>query len=140
MKDLAVFFDIGNTLVSQLEWQDGAQVCLNQLRSQGARLGIISNTKGLSRQDLAAHLPVDFDFGRFDAPLVLLSSEQGIDKPNPAIFRRAIELAGLEPQNCIFVGEDLAEILAAEVVGMRAYQVTRFPRDFEMLCDFLKGG
>ncbi len=139
MKDLAVFFDIGDTLVSQLDWQDGAQVCLNQLRAEGARLGTISNTDGLSRQDLAAHLPVDFDFSRFDDHLVLLSSELGIEKPDPAIFRKAINLAGLDARNCIFVGEDLSEILAAQAVGMRTCRVTQFPRDFEILCEFLKG-
>ena len=139
MKDLAIFFDIGDTLVSQLDWQDGAQVCLNQLRAEGARLGIISNTDGLSRQDLAAHLPVDFDFARFDDDLVLLSSESGIEKPDPAIFRKAMDLTGLDPRNCIFVGEDLSETLAAQAVGMQVCRVTHFPHDFEVLCKFLKG-
>lgn len=137
MVSLAVFFDIGDTLVNERGWQDGACDCLNALSDGGLRLGIISNTGSLSRDELADRLPADFDFALFDDPLILLSSEVGLEKPDPEIFLKAVELSDLSPKSCVFIGENLSETWAAQSVDMNAFRVCHFPGDFRMITELL---
>lgn len=137
MVALAVFFDLGDTLVSEGEWRPGAQTCVAKLRDNGVRLGVLSNTGSLSRDELKQYLPGGFDFGQFDSSLVLLSSEVGVEKPKPAIFLRAIEAARLSPWDCVYVSENLAETWAAQWTGMQACRVQLFPDDFDTLADLL---
>ncbi len=134
---ITVFFDIGNTLVGGSSWMPGAQACLDALRAQGVHLGLISNTGSLTRPELTASLPGDFSFADFEPSIVLLSSEVGIEKPNPEIFRRAVSLSASPPGDCVFVGENLVETWAAQTVGMRALRVVHFPQDLERLTQIL---
>jgi HAD superfamily hydrolase (TIGR01509 family) len=135
---IAVFFDIGETLVDrQANWNPGAQSCLSFLRNAGEPLGLISNTGNLSREQLQQHLPAEFDFGLFEPDLVILSSELGKEKPDPAIFIHAIAQSGQSPANCIFVGEKLTEVWAAQSVGMRTVRACRFPEDFTTLVELV---
>ena len=64
----------------------------------------------LARLGLARH---------FDA--ILISGELRIDKPDPRIFRRALDAVGCAPEEALFVGDSLdADIAGAEAVGCRA--------------------
>jgi FMN phosphatase YigB (HAD superfamily) len=122
----AIFFDLGDTLVSSgtRTWRPGAKALLASLGSQGFRLGIISNTTGLtSRTDILALLPADFDIAAFDSTLVLFSSEVGVTKPDKAIFDKAVAAAGVAASECLYCSENLVETLAAQRSGMRAVRV-----------------
>jgi FMN phosphatase YigB (HAD superfamily) len=57
----------------------------------------------------------------FEPKLRLYSHDIGLTKNSPAIFLRAVELAGqsAEPQRCLFVGEDAAERSFATQAGLR---------------------
>src|SRR5262245_19039504 len=99
----AAFFDLGDTLITgDREWVPGAQETLEQLCSKNVLLGIISNTGDLSRAAIENLLPADFDLSLFNQGLLIFSSEVHVTKPNPAIFRLAIQRAGLSPQECLF--------------------------------------
>ena len=50
----AVFFDIGDTLVSGKKWLPGAKELVKQLKAQGTRVGLVSNTGNLLREELLA--------------------------------------------------------------------------------------
>ena len=55
---------------------------------------------------------------RFD--VVVTSSEHGIRKPSPAIFRHALELSGGRPEQSLFVGDSYdADYCGARGAGMR---------------------
>lgn len=83
---------------------------LSRLRDAGLRLGIVSNSDGRVEQALAeAGLREYFD-------VVIDSSLTGIEKPDPAIFRAALNALGVEPDEALYVG-DLYEV---DVVGARA--------------------
>src|SRR5262249_35722209 len=99
-----IFFDIGMTLVAKdtTKWTPGAKALLAELSAANLRLGIISNTGNLTRAQLTALLPPDFDFNTFEPDLVLLSSEVGIEKPDLAIFRKAIERAQVPAAQCLY--------------------------------------
>ncbi|HEX4612910.1 MAG TPA: HAD hydrolase-like protein [Urbifossiella sp.] len=120
-----VFFDLGDTLVVSADrsWVPGAKAVLAELGSRGLRLGVISNTGDLSRDQLTPLLPADFDWAVFDSRLVILSAEVGAEKPAPGIFRRAVAAAGGAAAECLFCTETRRDTLAAQGVGMRAARV-----------------
>jgi putative hydrolase of the HAD superfamily len=57
---------------------------------------------------------------------VFVSSELGVDKPNPEIFRRALRLAGREPGEVIHVGDDPErDWKAARNAGLTTFELRR---------------
>lgn len=137
----AVFFDIGNTLVvsGTREWVPGARQLLRDLGAAGVRLGVISNTDRLSRDELAPLLPADFDWDAFEARLVILSFEVGHEKPEREIFDIALGRAGGDPSASLFCTESLVDTLAAQTVGMRTARVIPPPAsDLSSVLDALR--
>jgi len=134
-----VFFDIGETLVSKdKRWIDGSQKLIHALLSDNYPLGLISNTRGLSRSELKAYLPSDFDFNLFDSNLILLSGETGIEKPDIRVFLEAIARTKSAPYKSIYVGENHFEVIAAQEAGMRSIRiVSEIKNDIAMLSNLL---
>jgi putative hydrolase of the HAD superfamily len=100
---------------------------LESLRARGLKLGLVSNAfdpgwllhRDLEQMGLAQRL----DFSVF-------SSEVGTRKPHPAIFERALEELGVEPENALFVGDRLYEdIRGAGELGMTTVQALWFRAD-----------
>ena len=129
----AIFFDIGDTLISKKQWLPGARETVLAMRKKEVRVGLISNTGNLSREDLGKLLPADFDFGLFEEGLTMLSSEVGIEKPNLGIFSLAVQHTGLSPWETMFVGESLRETIAAQKAGMQAARIVKPESDFREL-------
>ncbi len=122
-----ISFDLGNTLVTNSKtWFEGAKEVLAALKSKGFRLGIISNTADLARPAILDLLPPDFSLSDFDPQLVLFSSELGIAKPDPAVFREAVRRADVPPGDCLYCSENPVETQAAEQSEMLAIRV-HFP-------------
>jgi putative hydrolase of the HAD superfamily len=54
----------------------------------------------------------------------VFSSEVGLRKPDPAIYRRAVDGLGVEPEACLYVGDGAyGELRGATEVGMTAYLI-----------------
>ena len=129
------FFDIGETLVRRLDTGqfvlvDGAFEAVKAFADRHMLTGIISNTEGITRDQLIDLLPNSFDFGVFEPSLVILSSEVGVKKPDRAIFELALHrgrtlIPELTAEECIFCGENLAEIMAAQRSGFFGARVLR---------------
>lgn len=47
-----------------------------------------------------------------------------VAKPDPEIFRRALEILGALPQDVIFIDDMIENVVAARTIGMRAFQFT----------------
>jgi putative hydrolase of the HAD superfamily len=89
---------------------EGALAAVGELRRRGYRLGVVSNAEGTVARNLD-----DAGFaGLFDT--VVDSHLVGVMKPDPAIFRIALERMSLEAGKVVFVG-DMPEI---DVKGARA--------------------
>jgi HAD superfamily hydrolase (TIGR01509 family) len=100
---------------------------LDHLRKDGKCLGLVSNLTllpDLVRQDLDR-----MSLGsRLDA--TVFSSEVGVRKPDPRIFRVALERLGSDPAETVFVGDRLYDdISGAEAVGMRAILTRQFRQE-----------
>lgn len=53
---------------------------------------------------------------------VMLSCEEGLLKPDPALFRRLFDRFGLRPGECFFIDDSPLNIEAAQWCGMGAFQ------------------
>ncbi|EQD70309.1 hydrolase, haloacid dehalogenase-like family, partial [mine drainage metagenome] len=74
--------------------------CLDVLSRQRRRLGIISNSESADRvREILRNAGLE---GRFDP--IVSSGTEGIRKPDPAIFRRALGLAGVPAHSAFYVG------------------------------------
>jgi hypothetical protein len=94
---------------------------LKGLREDNQRLGIISNTGTEKSAAINEVLKSSDLLELFDGELLIYSSEVGLTKNSPEIFRLAAEKAGLadQPDNCMFVGENPAERSFAAQAGFR---------------------
>jgi putative hydrolase of the HAD superfamily len=83
------------------------------IRSAGYATGIITNNVVEFRDHWRAMLPVEelFDF-------VVDSSEVGVRKPNPAIFEKALQIAGLAPEQVLFLDDFEGNIVAARALNI----------------------
>ena len=95
---------------------------LEQVRSRGLRIGIVSNTfdpPDLLHADLAS----DGVAERVDA--IVFSSEVGLRKPAPRIYQAVLERLGVEPADALFVGDRVREdVQGPAALGMRTCLVT----------------
>ena len=114
----------GMYAVNQTYWklEDDAHPTLQALRTQGYKLGLISNTG----DDTNVQTLVDRDELRPYFDVIITSAAQGIRKPNPRIFRIALEHWGISPSQAAMVGDSLgADILGARNAGLYSIWVTR---------------
>ena len=118
---------------------DDAELVLQALRSQGYKLGIITNGSGQSQR---AKLRSTGLLSQVDA--VLVSGEEGIKKPHPLIFERGAARLKVALEDCLFVGDNpRADIMGAKQVGMKAIWVERrgrtWPEHIELRPDWQVG-
>src|SRR5205823_13109244 len=105
-EELALFLEAEHTA-----WGPARQLAatthalLEALRERGLKLGLVSNAfdpPDLLHRDLA-QLGVE---ARLDT--AVFSSEIGRRKPDPLIFRHALDVLAVEPERALFVGDTLA--------------------------------
>lgn len=90
---------------------------LSALKKKGVLIGLISNC--FSEEAMIIKKSVLYPY--FDA--VCLSFDEGLQKPNPAIFKRCLEMLNVQAEDCLYVGDGGSnELEAAEMVGMKAVQ------------------
>lgn len=92
----------------------GMAETLQELRSRGLRLGIITNgeTAFQSRHIEALGLDRMVD-------TVLISQTEGLRKPDPALFERAAARLCVPASECLFVGDNpVADVLGAHNAGL----------------------
>ncbi|PYJ11929.1 MAG: hypothetical protein DMF06_01135 [Verrucomicrobia bacterium] len=86
-------------------------------------LAVVSNFDGRLRVILE-HLGVSEYFSH-----VFVSSELGVDKPDPLIYQRALKLIGLTPDETLHVGDDpIRDWRGAEAAGLSVFRLER-PRN-----------
>lgn len=92
---------------------------LSKLKEMGIYVGLISNC--FSEEAIVIRKSKLFPY--FDK--VYLSYEQGLAKPDEEIFARCIRDLGVEPRECIYIGDGGSrELEAAKQVGMKPLQAT----------------
>ena len=82
---------------------------VRRARAAGLRTGLLSNSWGND-------YPRDGWDDLFD--VVVISGEVGMRKPEARIFEHALDLLGLDPEECVFVDDLPHNVAAAEALGM----------------------
>jgi len=98
-----------------LLFPDAAQT-LSFLRASGLKLGLITNGSIPMQSSKLACLVLS---PMFD--IIQISDAEGISKPKPQIFHRALERLNTNPANAVFVGDHPeVDVAGARAAGMRA--------------------
>jgi putative hydrolase of the HAD superfamily len=93
---------------------------LERLRAGGARLAVVSNW------DVSLHDVLERTGLRALLDAVVISAELGVAKPDPAIFRAALERLGTRAADAIHVGDSLdTDVAGARAAGLEAVFVAR---------------
>jgi D-glycero-D-manno-heptose 1,7-bisphosphate phosphatase len=137
----AVLFDRDGTLVVDVPYNGdpggvapvpGARVALDRVRAAGLPMAVVSNQSGVARgfltseQVAAVNARVDELLGPFDAVVVC---EHGPDdgcacrKPQPGLVLEAARRLGVDPTQCVLIGDIGADIEAARAAGAHAVLV-----------------
>ena len=106
---------------------DGIKTMVSELSRRGVRLGVISNG---FREDVVGWS------GCVLAPAFQCTSfscDEGIAKPDPQIYLRAIKRLGVTPETTLYIGDGGDnELEGAAHAGIRAYRAAWFaPRNHE---------
>ena len=93
---------------------------LERVRGLGLRVGIVGNqTATLEVWARESALPAD---------VISSSASLGVRKPDPAFFRKVVELMGLAPAELAYVGDRVDnDVLPAAAAGLVAVHVRRGP-------------
>jgi putative hydrolase of the HAD superfamily len=93
---------------------------LARLRERGLKLAVVSNWSP-ALPELLAGLGIA---GRFD--VVVSSGREGVEKPDPAIFARALDRLGVAPAEALHVGDHpVNDVAGAQAAGIAARLIDR---------------
>ena len=114
----AEFTDLANYVLF-----DDVPPVLEKLRGAGLELGVVSNFEEWLEQLLEELGVIDFFRVR------VISGVEGMEKPDPRIFRLAMERAGVSPEGSGYVGDNPEfDVGPAAAVGMHPVLIDRRDR------------
>ncbi|MFN3278375.1 MAG: HAD-IA family hydrolase [Paracoccus hibiscisoli] len=99
---------------------EGTWALLDRLRARGHLLHAITNWSAETWPiGLATHPRLADAFG-----VTIVSRQEGITKPDPRLFARLCDRAGVLPQDCLFIDDSAANVAGARAAGMAAHHFT----------------
>ena len=98
---------------------DGSVAVLEDLHAQDTPLYAITNWN----QDKFRQTKARYDFLHHFRDIVV-SGDEKLLKPDPAIYRLLLERNGLNASDCLFIDDSLKNVAGAQAVGMQAYHFT----------------
>lgn len=117
----AIASTYGALRTRDLRLLDGALETVTWLRERGCRLALVTNGAGSAQR-----LKID-RFGLeplFDA--ILIEGELGFGKPDPRVYRRALEALDAEPRDAWMVGDNLDwDVAPPQRLGMAGIWIDR---------------
>jgi putative hydrolase of the HAD superfamily len=101
-------------------WRQDREVDALARLAKLLRLGIVSNADGTVEVELRRHCICQVGDGPAVAVEVIVDSTiVGVSKPDPEIFRFALEPMGLRPEQCLYVGDTYRyDIVGAQRAGL----------------------
>ena len=114
--------DVLEALLAAIRFRAYPEVpdALARLRAGGARLAVVSNW------DVSLHDVLERTELRPLVDAVVISAELGVAKPDPAIFRAALDRLGAGADGAVHVGDSLEhDVAGARAAGLEAVLVAR---------------
>ncbi len=88
--------------------------------------GLVTNGPSVIQRAKLERLGIEHLF-----PIVVVSEEIGVAKPDPAIFAHALALAGVRPEEALYVGDHpLNDVIGARRAGLVSVWCDRFGRQW----------
>jgi len=110
----------------------GAADCCASVRARGMKVAVVSNWDHHLRP-LLTGLGVSAWID-----LLVVSAEEGLEKPDAAMFERACARLGVTPREAVHVGDDpVADLAGAQAAGCAALLIGRDVADFPALARML---
>jgi len=110
-----------SAFLDRMEWDADARSFLERAQQAGLDICIVTDLTAQIQHrkwlklGLGAHV-------RY----MVSSEEAGYEKPEPAIFKLALQKLGMKPEEVIMIGDSLRkDVQGAEVMGIRAYHIKR---------------
>ncbi len=112
----------------------GAEACCVGVRARGMKIAVVSNWDRHLR-------PLLVGLGIMAwVDVAVISAEEGLEKPDPAMFERACARLGVAPGDAVHVGDDAeADVAGARAAGCAALLFGRDVADFDALARLLLG-
>lgn len=98
---------------------DAMERLVRDLKAAGYRLVLLSNTSDLHIDFIRSRYAILEPFDE-----LVLSYEQKLSKPDAAIYRVAVERAGCEASECVFVDDRPENVAGAEAAGIVSHRFT----------------
>ena len=120
---------------TEVELKPYVREYLERCREAGHRMAILTSCVPKHCRSALDHLGIEGYFER-----VIYAQDLGMDKKGPALFRRAAELLGVSPRECVLFDDSLAACKGAKAAGMTVVGVydgyfTDTRPDMRELCD-----
>lgn len=93
----------------------GLNEMITSLNKSGYHLGIITNGKSKLQMNMIEALEIKHYFD-----VILISESEGMKKPDPLIFQKALISMKVSPSECVYIGDHPEnDVEAARAVGMQ---------------------
>jgi epoxide hydrolase-like predicted phosphatase len=96
------------------------------------KTGILSDAWADARESMRSVINTDL----FD--VVVFSAEEGVLKPDPTLFQRAVERLGVKPEEAIFLDDRESNVQGAEAFGMHGVHFTETNKAIEDIRNLLQ--
>ncbi len=105
--------------IDHMVWNTSAEIFLLQASEKGKKICIVTD---LTTQ-IQLRKWIKLDLGRF-AQFMVTSEEAGYEKPNPRIFKLALEKLNLKEHEVIMIGDSKSkDIEGATALGIKSYHI-----------------
>ena len=101
--------------VDSMYLKSGMDALVKELADAGVPLYVLSNV-GYCFHEFSYKIPC---YDRFSG--IVLSCEEKLSKPDPALFRRMCERYGLKPEETLFVDDHAPNVESAKTIGLQGY-------------------
>jgi FMN phosphatase YigB (HAD superfamily)/hemerythrin-like domain-containing protein len=133
-----VFFDVRDTLGEVdrpghlVPYRPSTQKLLEGAKTVGVRIGVITNlpddvTADMGREMLRSAVLAEDEKTKqqttiadfLDPDGIVINHEAGASKPDARIYRYAADKMGVLIEQCVYIGENLIEVMGAQAAGMQ---------------------
>ncbi len=102
---------------------DHGMISLVKLLAQSYTVGLLSNGPSAFVRDLLQKGNIEDTFHH-----IVISSEVGMVKPEPEMFRHILQKMSVEPHQTIFIDDNPKNVAGAEALGIRGIPYTDLPQ------------
>jgi HAD superfamily hydrolase (TIGR01493 family) len=113
-------YDRGTSPAAWHPYPDTAAV-LHKLYAHGVPVAVVSNIGWDPRPVIATYGLTEY------LPVLVLSDERGVEKPDPAIFELAVDELAVDPARTVMIGDNARTDGAATAIGCKFVEVPSAP-------------